>query len=257
MLDLNDVFAVVDSEGLHTVGRPSSLRHQGPHAKRTLVRKIMGLVSISSCNTLPNKTNKSFWQMPDSTKVPTGPAQRATLPTQVFLGRETCKKLWLDMQNTILPSWVGRVPRQVGNRKHRKLSADQRRVLATIHLPITLIPLWKDRQGIFPKLLDNFMDLVVSVRLAFSHEVSRDLIEAYDSTYSRYLDSMCSLFPQATITPTQHAARHFGQFLEDFGPARDFNCFAFEQQNHLCQQVPTNHRAGKVIHTSLDMYTTQ
>ena len=168
----------------------------------------------------------------------------STLPTQILL-EETCRKIWSDMRDTILPSWVGRVPRKVGNRKHKKLGADQWRVLATVHLVITLVPLWTSKGGIFQALLNNFMDLVSAVRLATSRRISEELIKAYESFYNAYLNDMCRLFPQATITPTQHAGTHFGSYMRDFGPSHDYNCFPFERMNHYSQKVNTNRRAGE------------
>src|ERR1700733_825449 len=163
----------------------------------------------------------------------------SSLPSQIFLGQDTCRKLWDDMSGTLLPSWVGRVPRCVGNGKHKKLSADQWKVLVTIHLPITLVPLWAG-SGIFSDLLENFFDLVKAIRLATSHKVTKESIAAYEQIYDNYLKKMCTIFPQATVTPTQHAGTHFGLFLRNFGPSREYNCFPFERMNHLCQQVKTN-----------------
>ena len=183
--------------------------------------------------------------MPDPPSSKTTPKSTETLPTQILLGEETCNKVWSDMANTILPSWVGRVPRKVGNHKHKKLSADQWRVLTTIHLVVTLVPLWMHKGGIFLELLKNVMDLVTAVRLATSRQVSEGLIAMYEGIYQTYLNDVCRLFPQATITPTQHAATHFGQFMRDFGPSHDYNCFPFERMNHFSQEVKTNRKPGE------------
>jgi hypothetical protein len=171
----------------------------------------------------------------------------STLPTQIILGENTCDKIWLDVRDTVLPSWVGRLPTKVGNHKHKKLGADQWRVFVTVHLVITLVPLWTRKGGLFLQLLKNFMDLVKAVQLATSRWVSPGLIVEYESTYQAYLNDMCRLFPQATITPTQHAATHFGSFMRDFGPSHDYNCFPFERMNHHCQKVNTNRKAGKPL----------
>lgn len=181
-------------------------------------------------------------QMPSSAK---GKKDRAEkLPTQIFLGQKTCAVLWEDMSHTILPSWVGAVPPHVGNGKHRKLNADQLKVLGTIHLVITLIPLWSSFGGIFFRLLENFMDLIESIRLATSHTVSMDSIFQYDETVHRYLRGMVTLFPGAPITPLQHGMTHFQQFMKDFGPSRDWNCFPFERMNGDCQKVNHNGHPG-------------
>lgn len=191
--------------------------------------------------------------MPDAAVSSSRAGEKYTLPTQIFIGNETCKKLWHDMSSTLLPSWVTTVPKHVGNHKHRKLSANQWKVLVTLHLPATLIPLWINREGVFPMLVENLIDLVKVVRFAASHVVSQDLVTAYNAAIERYLNGMCTLFPQATITPTQHAATHFGRFLEDFGPSREYDCFPYEGMNHQCQLVPTNRRAGKYFDITLQI----
>lgn len=181
--------------------------------------------------------------MPHPTKLPA--TEHSALPTQIFLGSATCGELWDNMSQVIVPSWVGSVPSHVGNGQHKKLSADQWRVLGLIYLVLTLIPMWTDRGGIFIQLLENYMDLVETIRLATSHSVSEESIQAYETAIHKYLQGMGLLFPGAAYTPTQHAATHFGTLLRNFGPSKDWNCFAFERMNHKCQECNTNKRPGK------------
>ena len=65
-------------------------------------------------------------------------------PPDLFLvlGKETLKEIWKDNSDISLPSWIGRVPSQIGHAKVGKLSADQYRTACTVNLVITLVHLW-------------------------------------------------------------------------------------------------------------------
>jgi hypothetical protein len=53
------------------------------------------------------------------------------------LGRDVMETVWNDMKKSLLPSWISPVPHNWGTKKRGKLSADNWRVICTIHLPIT------------------------------------------------------------------------------------------------------------------------
>jgi hypothetical protein len=53
-------------------------------------------------------------------------------------------------------------------------------VICTIHLPITLIWLWKEETGRKKDLLENFMDLVSAVRIANMRVSSLEQVSAYN-----------------------------------------------------------------------------
>ena len=85
---------------------------------------------------------------------------------RALLGKGVMEAIWEDMSFTQLPSWVGSVPCNWGMTKRGKLSADNWRVIITIHLTITLIWLWGRDNRHKKELLDNFMDLVCAVCIA-------------------------------------------------------------------------------------------
>jgi hypothetical protein len=91
--------------------------------------------------------------------------------------------IWADMKHTELPSWVTDVPHNWGTATCGKLSANNWRVIYTVHLPITLIRLWgvddapEDRK----RKLENFMDLVRAVQIANLRSISKNDIEQYES----------------------------------------------------------------------------
>ena len=109
---------------------------------------------------------------------------------RALLGKDVMEAIWEDMSFTQLPSWVGSVPRNWGTTKRGKLSADNWRVITTIHLPITLIRLWGHDNGRKKELLDNFMDLVCAVRIANMRVSSKDQVKAYNHHIARYTSGL-------------------------------------------------------------------
>ncbi len=75
--------------------------------------------------------------------------------------------IWVDMKHTELLSWVTGVPHNWATAAHRKLSANNWRVICTVHLPITLMRLWggDDTPEDQKCKLENFMDLVCAVQI--------------------------------------------------------------------------------------------
>ncbi|KAA1480108.1 hypothetical protein DENSPDRAFT_789966, partial [Dentipellis sp. KUC8613] len=125
-----------------------------------------------------------------------------------------------DMARTVLPSWVSMAPRDWGTTKRGKLSANNWRVIATIHLPITLIRLWGDTNATARQqnMLDNFIDLMYAVQLANLREVSLEHIALYQKYMRRYLEGYKSLYKDTRIKPIHHVAQHIDDFLFLFGP---------------------------------------
>jgi hypothetical protein len=94
------------------------------------------------------------------------PAKENDETHSAVLGKDVLEVVWSDMKKAQLPSWISPAPHNWGTPTRGKLSADNWRVVCTIHLPITLIWLWRDETGRKRQLLENFMDLVTAVRLA-------------------------------------------------------------------------------------------
>lgn len=150
------------------------------------------------------------------------------------------------MSRLILPSWVSKGPAHPGEAKGGKLTADQWRSFFTINLPITLTRLWGGEPlgSTKAKMLENFMHLVAAVRIASLRNITEERIRLYEEHMHLYLTTLLDLYPGTEITPYQHMALHFGQYLQRFGPTHGWRCFAFERFNYLLQQTPTNAISG-------------
>lgn len=152
--------------------------------------------------------------------------------------------IWDDMTRTQLPSWVSPAPPNWGTAKRGKLSADQWRVICTVHLPITLIRLWglgSDREK---DLLVHFMDLVNAVRIANLRVSSQTQVEAYNFHILRYVSNIERYYPDTHLLPTHHVALHIGDGIELFGPVHARSTPFFERYINFLHRVNTNQKLG-------------
>ena len=160
------------------------------------------------------------------------------------LGKDILAVVRADMEKTVLPSWIEPAPRNWGTTEHGKLSADQWRVLCTIHLPISLISKWSDRSARYMDMLANFMDLVTAVCIASMRVTNNEYITLYDQHIFSYIRGILELYKDADIKPNHHLSLHLGHFLQTFGPVHAYWTFAFERINYMMQSMNTNRRHG-------------
>ena len=147
----------------------------------------------------------------------------------------------------MLPSWIEPAPRNWGTTEHGKLSADQWRVLCTIHLPISLISKWSDRSARHMDMLANFMDLVTAVRIASMRVTNDEYIALYDQHIFSYVRGVLELYKDADIKPNHHLSLHLGRFLRTLGPVHAYRTFAFERINYMMQRMNTNGKHGILV----------
>jgi len=178
----------------------------------------------------------------------TSPA--ATLNGSDVLGYDVMEVIWEDMQKTLLPSWVGTAPPNWGTSKCGKLSANHWRTIGTIHLPITLIWLWRAETGRKRELLDNYMELITAVDTANLLETSAAQIDVYNQNITGYVRGIANLFKENSILPSHHASLHIGDQLAGFGPLHSRTAPYYERFIHLLQSQNTNKKFGKVFRDS-------
>ena len=168
----------------------------------------------------------------------------ARLRYNAVLGKDVMAAVWADMARTRTPSWITEAPRNWGTAERGKLSADQWRVVCTIHLPITLIWLWDGETGRKKAMLENFMDLVIAVRIANMRVTTSSQISAYNEHIQRYVSELQSLYPGENLRPTHHAALHIGDILERFGPVHSHSAPFFERYINFLHQININNQVG-------------
>ena len=216
-------------------------------AKSQLFRAVISAVSYTSISLTENVTPHDHIHYLQIDNNPGNTAKLlSTQPvgSRAVLGSDIMEAVWEDMAFTQLPSWVGLVPRNWGTSKRGKLTADNWRVICTVHLPITLIRLWKDETGRKAELLHNFMDLATAVRIANMRVSSKNQVRAYNFHISRYASALPTLFPDVSIKPTVHAALHLGDIMDLFGPVHSHSAPFYERYIYFLQQLNTNKKLG-------------
>lgn len=157
------------------------------------------------------------------------------------------------MKRTVLPSWLSPVPREVGAPNAGKLTADQWRTFCTIHLVVSLIPLWAiySPGDYHHDMLENFLHLVNFTNLLHRRTLNPQRISAIERENRAYLTGIQRLYPDFRLVPKHHMSLHLGPMLEAFGPVHAWRTFAFERLNQLFQNIHTNSLLGSCYLTLL------
>ena len=147
-----------------------------------------------------------------------------------------------------MPSCVPPAPRTVGSARAGTLGADEWYTFCTVNLPITLMRLWGSSsiESNEHRMLSNFADLVIAVKIASQRSITDDEIATYDVHMNHYLETLSSLFPGVTFTPNHHLSLHLSENLRDWGPAAGTHLFGFERGNLSLWSVETNNKIGMV-----------
>ncbi|KAJ3779587.1 hypothetical protein GGU10DRAFT_255402, partial [Lentinula aff. detonsa] len=148
----------------------------------THLRKIWGINH-------EKKGGDGLEPMPDAKKISKGSLQHrdSTLKQKSIrdvIGKDLLEQIWADMERTVLPSWIQKAPPKWGIPASGKLSADEYKVICSIHLVITLIRVWGYENEEGPQsrrfqMLLNFLDLVHSIHVLFLRETSAKLRAYY------------------------------------------------------------------------------
>ncbi|KAF9643355.1 hypothetical protein BDM02DRAFT_3104566 [Thelephora ganbajun] len=163
------------------------------------------------------------------------------------LGRNILEAVWEDMTRTELPSWMSPAPWNWGTATRGKLTADQWKVIATVHLPITLMRLWgAPQEGRYFLMLCNFMDLSAAVQLTNQRVITEKHIKDYEHLILRYLSGMMIMFKDIPLQPIHHVSMHAGEFLRLFGPTHSVRTPGFKRFNEKLGLQNTNKKLGEL-----------
>jgi hypothetical protein len=155
--------------------------------------------------------------------------------------------IWSDMRLTQLPSWITPVPHDWGSTRRGKLSANNWRIIAVVHLPITLIRLYGHEEGRKRDLLNNFMDLVKAIHIATMNVTSQQQIDRYNALILRYSAGVKQLFPEYEILPSHHMSLHIGDTLRHFGPKHSHDSPHYERYINLFHRMNNNHKLDESL----------
>lgn len=168
-------------------------------------------------------------------------------PAYAILGKEVMQKVQKDIEDTTFPSWVKRTPKRIGEVSHGKLSFEELKSSTNISLLISLICLWgRESQGKQRDRLDNFLHLIVAMRLATRRSVTDHSIAAFERHIRAHLEGFKILYPHETVIPSHHfAGCHLGDILRLWGSWDNTSASPFESYIGMTQGIPTNHKFGE------------
>jgi len=158
-----------------------------------------------------------------------------------IFGPEALSKIHACISEASIPTWITCPPRNLGEKSHGKLTADQWFTLFTIFLPLILPEIWLSfRKTHDADLLDNFHDLVKCTNIIGSYSASTPSADDYLHHYIKYQQSSKALFPTVSTRPNHHYAMHNAELMKFWGPLPMLSEFPYEQYNGALQKIKTN-----------------
>jgi hypothetical protein len=162
-------------------------------------------------------------------------------------------KIHKCLADAVIPSWMEWPPKDLGQKSHGKLKADQWLVLFSVFLPLILPEIWHSSTGNSQNhclaLLDNFYELVACTNIVCSYAISSSMADSYLDFYIRYRQSSAILFPNIKSRPNHHYAMHNADLLKFWGPLINLSEFPYERQNGILQKIKTNGHLSKFFLT--------
>lgn len=155
--------------------------------------------------------------------------------------------------HTIVPSWIDRVPRNLGLATHGSLKAAEWLILYKIYYPIALIPLWttayKDCATEESKIRISSLLESTTLLSKISHfltlpKIKLQDLDELDSLILDYQKCLQKGWPEAPSKPNLHLTQHYSEVIRRFGPPRSTAAWAQERVNGMLQRMPTNHHIG-------------
>ena len=167
---------------------------------------------------------------------------------------ETIQHIQYVIKNTTTLSWVNSVPHNYGEASAGYIKADEWRTLATIYLPIALVTLWGDDDGLPPAsnspflpILDHTMALFQAVVLMCRNTMSKERAVKLLNFMKTWISGLHETHPHTKMhhpRPNIHASMHISDFIILFGPVMSWWCFPFERLVGVLQKIKTNDMVG-------------
>ncbi|KAF9078096.1 hypothetical protein BDP27DRAFT_1379226 [Rhodocollybia butyracea] len=160
----------------------------------------------------------------------------------------------LCISKVMLPTWVEKPPRNLGEPKHGKLKAHQYLVLFTVILPLVLPELWHNGDANEKKMLECFCDLLASTNIMAAYSTSNAEADKYMFHFVKYQKAIKELHPGHPSRPNHHYAMHNSDQLKFWGPLSTLSEFPGERLNGELGDIPTNNHFSDMELTMLRQY---
>jgi hypothetical protein len=164
------------------------------------------------------------------------------------LSVDALDKIRACIKEVSLPTWVARLPENLGEKKHGKLKAEQYLTLFSVILPL-VIPEMSLAEDISTsqKMLEGFADLVACTNIIASFETSDTEAESFTEHYVAYRKHVQEVFPDCNEPPNYHYAMHDESILKYWGPVAGISEFWGERMNGMLQRIKTNRHLCKFV----------
>ena len=165
--------------------------------KHHLIALLLNWVSImSQCITTSAQHYPQQLQQPHS-------SDAYTIPTGT---PETLAYIQKVIRETIKPASINSIPKNLSESKAGSLKANEWRTLSTLYLPIALITLWGDNDGLPPladeseaghllKALNHTMSLFQATVIACHYVMTENRAQAYWEYMKTWTGDLQELFP--------------------------------------------------------------
>ncbi|KAI7962764.1 hypothetical protein MJO28_000858 [Puccinia striiformis f. sp. tritici] len=155
------------------------------------------------------------------------------------------------IEQTSLPSWVDRLPLQLGAASAGSLKAAEWGILYAVFYPLVLLPLWNlcDANEDRKILSENLVKLVHIVHMLSHCTITNDNVSSISEAIQQYRKHTLANWPSVKSKPNIHLLQHFPGVIERFGPPASFAAWAQERLNGLLGKAKTNNHPGTLSKT--------
>ena len=160
--------------------------------------------------------------------------------------------------HTTVPSWIDRVPHNLGSASHGSLKAAEWLTLYKVYYPIALVPIWRkayvecateeEKERVSILLESTTLLSRISHFLTLPKINPKDLPEL-DQLIMAYRKCLHQGWPREPSKPNLHLTQHYLEVIKRFGPPRSTAAWAQERVNGMLQRLPTNHHPCKSYRT--------
>ncbi|POV96511.1 hypothetical protein PSTT_15601 [Puccinia striiformis] len=155
------------------------------------------------------------------------------------------------IEQTCLPSWVDRLPLELGAASAGSLKAAEWGILYTVFYPLVLMPLWDLCDvNIDRKILSaNLVQLVHIIHKLNHRKITIVDVSSLREAIQQYRKHTLANWPSVNSKPNIHILQHFPDVIDRFGPPAAFAAWAQERLNGLLGKAKTNNHPGALSKT--------
>lgn len=161
------------------------------------------------------------------------------------------------IRHTTTPSFVSSVPKNYNNYSTGSIKADEWRILSTIFIPIALITLWDDDNGLpcqHLHELDHSMALFQALTILCHYTTDGHRASVYRELVKEWINELYVIHPHTKAhkkQPNVHLSIHLYDFLLLYGPVMSWWTFPYERLIGTLQWIKTNHIVGGMMEQTM------